>query len=504
MVKSDSITVQFMSLPKKIAFVDVETTGCRHSDRIIEIGIVLVEQKPGQKGSTSYKLIQKYNSLVNPGCRVPEEILQLTGILPTELENAPSFNYIKKDILELLEDAVFVAHNVRFDYSFIRNELKREELSFRNKHFCTVKLSRKLFPEYSHHNLDSLIDRFGFKCKSRHRAFDDAFVLWQFWQTLLKTVSEEKILAALNIIQKRPTVPVGISEEILEDLPDTPGVYIFYGENGMPLYVGKSINLRDRVLSHFSSDHLSSTEMQISQQIKSIETIQTSGELGALFKESFLIKKLQPLYNRLLRNSRLMTVLKGIQNKDNYFQTEIDTADNVDASSLEELLGVFRNLKSTKQFLINICKEFELCEKLLGIEKTTTACFGYRLGRCKGACLGKEHPARYNMRFTQAFSKTKIRPWPFQSPIIIQEKDDINKSFESFLIDKWCYLGSVKSDGTNFDQINKQEVSFDVDTYKILLRYLSQLKNQKNIKLFQKTSTPIKDQEESSSPELYL
>ncbi len=466
-------------LPKKIAFVDVETTGARWSDRIIEIGIVRVEEN---------KVVRTYETLINPGCYVPEEILTLTGINPAELENSPSFGQIKREILEILDDSVFVAHNVRFDYSFIRNEFKREEITFKHKHFCTVKLSRALFPELPRHNLDSIIECFGFKCQRRHRALDDAKVLYQFWEHIQKKFSQEEILLSLNKALKRPAIPIKISQDDLDNLPEAPGVYIFYGENGMPLYVGKSVNIRDRILSHFSSDHLSSTEMRISQQIQSIETIITAGELGALIKEASLIKQMQPLYNRKLRHSRLMTVLKSKQTEDGYLTIEMDTAGNIDINQLDSVLGVFRNKKSCKDFLVSIAKEYELCERLLGVDTTLKSCFGYRLGRCKGACLGKEKFPKYNIRFIEAFSKTKIVPWPFDGPAVIMEKNSDADLQEGFVIDKWCYLGSIKGAASDSLEKLEKDLCFDLDTYKILLQYLASGKTLKNVKLLKSGS----------------
>src|SRR3989344_5971444 len=270
------------ALPSKLAFVDVETTGCRVNDRIIDIGILRVENG---------ELVETYNTLLNPNMMVPPEITELTGILPTQLEGAPTFGQVKKDIYSLLDDAVFVAHNVRFDYNFLRSEFSREETTFRARNLCTVKLSRTLFPTQRHHNLDSIIERHGFKIKNRHRAFDDAKILWEFYQYILKNFSDDLVQKAVSFVLKQPTRPLNIDPEIMANLPEAPGVYIFYGARGMPLYIGKSINIKERVMSHFSADKDSPTEAKIAQQIESIDTIQTAGELGALFLESQLIKK---------------------------------------------------------------------------------------------------------------------------------------------------------------------------------------------------------------------
>lgn len=483
------------ALPSKLAFVDVETTGGRSSDRIIDIGILKVENG---------ELVETYNTLLNPNLHVPEEITALTGILPTQLENAPTFGQVKKEIYSLLDDAVFVAHNVRFDYNFLRSEFAREEITFKAKNLCTVKLSKTLFPTYRHHNLDSIIERHGFKIKNRHRAFDDAQILWEFYQYILKNFSEDLVQKAVSFVLKQPARPININPEIITDLPEAPGVYIFYGSNGLPLYIGKSVNIKERVMSHFSSDKNSPTEAKIAQQIESIEVIQTAGELGALFLESQLIKKMMPLYNRMLRYSRMMIVLKRVS-KNGYDSVVLESADTIDVNKPDEVLGIFKNKKSAKLFLTGLSKEFELCEKLLGVENTLVNCFGYRLGRCQGACSRKEEPKRYNMRFAEAFSKTKFKQWPFDGPILIQEKDELTGKLEGFLIDKWCYLGTIKNEDQLLENETLREFSFDVDTYKILLRYISNPKNRKNIKLVKKLNpTQIKssDWEYEQYPEV--
>jgi DNA polymerase III subunit epsilon len=458
-----------MTLPNKLCFVDVETTGMRATyDRVIDIGILRVEDG---------ELVKTFETLVNPGDYVPAEILEMTGIIPTELEAAPYFREVKDEILETLADCIFVAHNVRFDYSFLKNEFKRQEKSFSPKHFCTVKLSRALFPEYRHHNLDSIIERFNFECQRRHRAFDDAQVLWDFYQKSLEMFSLEKMTEALNKALKKPSLPVSLKPEVVENLPEGPGVYIFYGASGVPLYVGKSINIKERVMSHFAADHSNPTEMKISQQVESIETIETSGELGALFKESELVKKMQPLYNRKLRLKRKLVVLKRVM-EDGYESIVLEELDKIEVSDLESVLGIFRSRAQAKQLLLNAVKQYGLCEKLLKLEKTKGACFNYRLGRCKGACVQKEIPLKYNFRFYEAFSTAKIQRWPFNGPILIKEQDPETEKFEGFLIDQWCYLGSVKKEGKEVSH----EYNFDLDTYKILQSYLRVSKNLSKIK----------------------
>lgn len=447
-------------LPTSLSFVDIETTGSNPvSGRIIEIGILRVENNI---------LVKTYKTLINPQKYIDPFIQNLTGISPEKLQDAPTFDQIKDEIMEILQGSIFVAHNVRFDYGFLRNEFKRFDQTFSLKHFCTVKLARLLYPGYTRYNLDSIIERFKISCENRHRAFDDAKVLWEFYQKAMTEIPAELFAKAVNVALKRPSIPLGISPAILESLPQSPGVYIFYGENGMPLYIGKSINVHDRVLSHFSSDHISSTEMKIAQQVTSIETYPTAGELGALFLESKLIKKHQPLFNRKLRNARKLIALKKIQSADGYTTIEERDAHTVTIDELETIVGIFTSKKQIKDFLYELCRTYGLCPKLMALEKGKGECFSYHLEQCKGACTGKVSILKYNLKFDEAFYKHRIKPWPFTGPILIKEKGE---SEEHFVVDKWCLIGSMKNEHEELSKL-QQDYQFDYDTYKILRSYL--------------------------------
>lgn len=452
-------------LPSKLAFVDIETTGMSLTrDRIIEIGILRVEEN---------QLVKSYQTLINPQTYISPFIEQMTGIQKDELDAAPMFEDVKETILELLEDCIFVAHNVRFDYGFIKSEFERFNRKFQAKHFCTVKLSRLLYPRYRHHNLDSLIKRFQFDCTRRHRAFDDAAVLFSFYQTLQKNFEPSVLEEALARIMKKAYLPIGIPPETIETLPQTPGVYIFYGKDGMPLYVGKSKNIKDRVLSHFSSDLSFATERKIAQQVASIETYQTPGELGALLKEAMLIKSMQPLYNKKQRLAKKLVVLRYTTTQEGYNTVIIDLVDTFSLEMIHDVICVVRSKKQAKELLLEKAKEHKLCQRLLGLEKTEGYCFGYHLEQCKGACQTKEDPLFYNMRFTLAFPSRRVKPWPFNGPISI--KESWQEKTEYFIIDKWCLLGTMTYDhttGETVEHLTTQEYTFDYDAYTILQRHL--------------------------------
>ncbi len=275
----------------RLAFVDLETTGGNPLvDRVTEVGVVLVDENG----------VREWSQLVNPQTRIPAFIERLTGISNAMVAEAPGFKDIAQNLNLLLEGYLFIAHNARFDYGFLKNEFKRLDIVFRPSLLCNVKLSRALFPEHKHHNLDSLIVRHDLKVSERHRALGDAQLIHQFWQDIHKTFDAALIAATVKKLVGRPSTPSQIDDNLIQGLPDTPGVYLFYGENDLPLYVGKSTHIKQRVLSHFSADHRHSKEMSLSQQLRRIEYIETAGEIGALLKEAQLIKSLQPIHNRRL------------------------------------------------------------------------------------------------------------------------------------------------------------------------------------------------------------
>jgi DNA polymerase III subunit epsilon len=449
-----------LMVPKSLSFIDVETTGTssRHG-RIIEIGIIRVEDGV---------VVDEFSSLINPDMTVDPFIVSMTGINPGELQNAPSFYAVKDRIKEILKDSLFVAHNVLFDYSFIKREFERLEESFSSKYFCTVKLSRKLYPRFSRHNLDSLIERHNLKMENRHRAMDDAKAIFEFYNLSLENFGEEKMSEVFNILMKRPSLPIGISEDVLNSLPEGPGVYIFYDSENTPLYVGKSINIRDRVMSHFSNSKREAVDMKIASNISRIETLETAGELGALLLEATMVKKLQPVYNRQLRHASKLLALKKTT-LGNYTSVTMENLQDISVEELSDVLGIFKSSKEVKSFLTTLTKEYHLCLKLLGLEKTSKNCFNYHLGLCYGACSGKEKDLKYNLRFEEAFYKTKIKAWPFKGPIGIRER---SSKEELFVIDKWCVLGKLKSPTDSLDDISRDYL-FDRDTYKILNRYLN-------------------------------
>ena len=270
--------------------LDLETTGgSAVRDRITEIAAVRVEH--GVE-------VARWSTLVNPGVSIPSFIQSLTGITDAMVEDAPAFAQVAPRLLELLDGAVFVAHNVGFDHGFVVNELARLEKPLKVKTLCTVRLSRRLYPQHKGHGLDAIMQRHGLRTLARHRAMGDVDVVLQ-WLHLAEGELGAAVVQreAAALLQGGTSVPPQL-ETPVEDIPDTPGVYLFYGEDRTPLYVGKSVNMRTRVLAHFQSAAKVAREARIAQAIRRVVWRETAGELGALLLQTRLVKELKPTHNR--------------------------------------------------------------------------------------------------------------------------------------------------------------------------------------------------------------
>lgn len=450
-----------MTSIQPLAFVDLETTGATASqDRITEIGIILVDETG----------VQEWSSLVNPETRISGFIEDLTGISNAMVAEAPRFCDLARRVYKMLEGRVFVAHNARFDYAFLKQSFLREGIDFSAKTLCTVKLSRRLYPGHPKHNLDTLIERHGLKVTGRHRALADAQLIFQFWEKIQATIPKETIQSAVKALLGRPSTPTHIDLTMIDGLPESPGVYLFYGENDLPLYVGKSVNIRQRVMSHFTADVTSAKEMSLSQQVRRIEHIRTGGEIGALLKEAALVKKLQPTHNRQVRRNN---VLCSIQLKETSegLQVQVAYANELDFATTSNLYGLFKNKREALKALTQIAEEHSLCKAVVGLEKVKpgSPCFGRQLKKCLGACIGDEARLAHDARLLAGLGKLKIRTWPFDGPAYLKEGE------EMLLIENWAYLGSARNEEAVWALLDGRLAQFDKDTYKILSKLAGKL-----------------------------
>ena len=450
---------------RPVVFLDLETTGATATrDRITEIGLVEAD-----RGG----FVREWSTLVNPGMPIPPRIQALTGISNEMVAPAPPFEEIARKLWLALEGRVLVAHNARFDYGFLKNEFRRLGKTLTLPVLCTVRLSRRLFPQHPRHNLDSLIERHGIHCEARHRALGDARVLWQLAQAWREAPGEAAVLAASSKLLKTATVPAGLPDDSYANIPEGPGVYLFFGENDIPLYVGKSINLRTRVMSHFSGDHRLHKDARIAAEVRRIDWIETAGELGALIEEARLVKKLSPVHNRQLRrNSELCAWHWPEQRHDT--APQLVSARDLSGVELRDLYGLFRSRRAATEALRAIAAGHQLCHVLLGLEKRSGPCFAYQIRRCRGACTGAETPQAHALRLAAALVGLRVRAWPFPGRIGIRETSADGGRSVLHVLDQWCHLGTVASEEDLRDLVEhgSQRPLFDLDTYKILTRYL--------------------------------
>lgn len=449
----------------KLIFIDLETTGPNPAtDRITEIGIVEVTAAG----------VERWSTLVNPEVPIPPFIQKLTGISDEMVRTAPTFSMLKEDVLHRLEDGLFIAHNARFDYGFLRYEFKRHGMSLHREVLCTVKLSRKLFPDEIRHSLDALIERHGLSVEGRHRALADAELIWQFWERLQATIPEDLLLGATQQLLQRPNLPVHLDVDVLEDLPDAPGVYVFYDEHDVPLLVSKAAHLRQRVLSHFHSDRPSDKDVRLAREIRRLEWHETAGEVGTQLLEAKLRKRLPDRVQRHAQDQELCAwELRPSDAGD--LRPVLVYARQHDFGRSERLYGLFTTPQKAEMALRALAEQHALCLALLGLEAEATGepCSVYLEHRCSGACIGEESLVAHQQRLEQALAALKIQPWPFDGAAALEETAADGR-LALHLVDNWCYLGTAwnEQEARSLLEQVPSHPAFDPDAYRIAARAL--------------------------------
>jgi len=443
-----------------VVFVDIETTGGSYrNSRVLEVAAIRFE---------GGKIVKEFSTLLDPGTRIPPMITSLTGITEGDIVGAPTFEDVADELLEILDGAVFVAHNVRFDYSFLKQEFAMIGTTFNPRLLCTVRLSRYLYSDQKGHSLEKIISRHAIPVLDRHRALEDARAILYFSQLAYEQHGPENFADALMHQLKSQSLPPNLDLNELETIENVPGVYIFKDETHQPVYVGKSVTLKKRVVSHFQST--SPKELKISQQVHHVETIPTGSELAALLLESKLIKELQPLYNRMLRRVSMYAMLVK-KEQDGYAHLAVVSGNVDNETDLSTIYGVYSNRMKAKQTIVELTRAYQLCPILMGIEKGKGACFSYSLGRCKGACIGKEDAESYNRRFETALERSKLSEWPFNGSIVVP----VNEAGESVVINNWIVQRYNDEEGNEL--IGDIEPNFDLDEYKIIRRFIRENRN---------------------------
>ena len=383
------------------AIVDIETTGGHAaSNGITEISVYLHDGE---------KITGHYETLINPGQYIPSYITGLTGISNEMVKNAPLFSEVAERIFTLLQDNIFVAHNVNFDYSFIKHQLSQCGYELDAKKLCTVRLSRKLFPGLASYSLGKICGYLDIQIADRHRAGGDARATVTLFEKLIEADTSGIIKKSLKKTSKEQSLPPNVPREQYERLPDLPGIYYFQDQRGKVVYVGKAKKIKKRVSSHFSNNSTAKQKQDFLRSIHSITYEVCGNELVALLLESHEIKRLWPRFNRAQKHYEPRFGI--IEYSDQRGITRLAMQKIRKNSSAT---AYFETLTECLNRLKEITEAYELCPRLTGVATD--------LGSCEDeACAcrksDKKTIADYNKQIAPAIEALSSR----ESFVILEE-----------------------------------------------------------------------------------
>lgn len=376
------------------AIIDVETSGMTSTNcKITDIAIIIHDGE---------KIIEEFQSLVNPERKISRKITQLTGIDNEMVRRAPKFFEIAKHVHLMTENKVFVAHNVSFDYNVIRREFEELGGVFKRKQLCTVRTARRLIPGSKSYSLGNICADLDIPITQRHRAYGDALATSKLFEILVDKSNEpgNSLWPPKKNKKRIATIPPLLPRKIYDDLPTDTGVYYFHNSEGDVIYVGKAKNIKQRVLSHFHDK--SRKELAMCEKTSNVTYEITGSELVALLLESAEIKRIMPRYNHSQKRITETHALFEYTNQDNVMELRIGKIDKVDRPILN-----FYTRGQADRFLYDFVENNELCPRYTGLEKTKSGCFSSRIKLCRGVCCGQEEIDVYNQRVEKAILTLK-------------------------------------------------------------------------------------------------
>ena len=254
--------------------------------------------------------------------------------------------------------------------------------------------------------------------------------------------------------------------DCVNQLPHAPGVYIFHGDGNLPLYIGKSVDIHSRVMSHLRNPE----EQRMLAQTRHITCTETAGEIGALLLESHLIKTQSPLFNQRLRRLKTLCSVQLIQEPEGLRPALVDGR-QVQHGITPGLYGLFSSMHAAKQKLTTVAHQHRLCLQCMGLEKATArGCFGWQIKQCAGACVGQESRAVHDDRLREALQELQVHTWPFDGAVNMVERrgDWVQKH----RILNWSYQGTSCNRQLSPGLVDASPPRFDLDTYHIVLKPL--------------------------------
>jgi DNA polymerase-3 subunit epsilon len=373
--------------------VDIETTGNGYKgQKITEISIFLFDGK---------QVIDEFTSLVNPEQNIPSFITNLTGIDNAMVRNAPKFYEIAKKVAEITQDTIFVAHNVNFDYNIIQDEFKSLGFDFKRKKLCTVRLSRKIIPGLQSYNLGNICSAENIPINGRHRAKGDAEATTELFRRLIERDDQFIINSFLHAKSRQATLPPLLDKIVVDNLPETFGIYYFKNAAKEVIYVGKANNIKQRVISHFYDKK--KKEQNMCLEIAHISYTITGSELLALLLESSEIKKIYPKYNRAQRKAGEAVGLFAYEDQKGILHLAYNRL-----KLIPNPITKYYTVSECRSHLEYLCKEFELCPKYCHLQTNVSSCFHYQIKECKGICCDEETVESYNVRVQEAIKSVGI------------------------------------------------------------------------------------------------
>ena len=338
------------------AVVDIETTGSyAAANGITEIAIVIHD---------GVKVLDFYESLVNPHVPIPYFIERLTGITNAMVANAPSFEEIAGNVAALLTDKVFVAHNVNFDFSFVKYHLEHAGYTLNNKKLCTVRLSRKVLPGLNGYSLSKLTQQLQINHGQIHRAGGDALATADLLKIIVEKDVNGEIQKMLKGGSKEQYLPPHLSVEDIKLLPSKPGVYYFYDDTGKVIYVGKAINLRKRVISHFSNNKVNKQKQDFLRETHKVSYKECATDLMAHILESAEIRRLWPKHNRSQRGYLPKYGLFLYEDSIGFKRMVLEKL-----KQATKPIYTFNNLNDGRECIKSLINKFELCNRLCNVSK---------------------------------------------------------------------------------------------------------------------------------------
>ncbi len=459
----------------KFAIIDIETTGgIATRDKITEIGLIIVEDG---------EVIDQFESLINPERSIPYEITRITGITNEMVEGAPKFYELAKDIILKTEGCIFVAHNVHFDYGFIKQEFQNLGYTYSRKKLCTLQLSRRFFRGLKSYSLGNLIQHFDIAVKDRHRAMEDAkATLVLFQKIMLADHTGEFIERNVPELLAASKLPPTIKQETIQLLPERSGVYYMLDYTLRPLYIGKSKNIKDRIIQHFNDTSIKTKKMM--QSVSQIDFTITGNELMACLLEAEEIKRHQPEINKALRKKSHNFLLVVSRQPNDFMRFRIKQAEWLEAN--EEVIFHHPTRQSAKEHLDAIMGTFRLCPKINEELDYPGPCMSYQIAKCNGACIMKEELKLYNERFQEAVNEINC---VFKDSFLVIGQGIEPDEKSVLYIDKGfcCFLGYISNEESLMDVESIKDklkpYQGNVETNRIISYYLKKSTGYQLLKL---------------------